>query len=273
MKILPGVKARNFNEAVDLALGDANVGGMSTDVTSLFTSVMDTSKLRTETDKAIGNTIRNRYRGKPSWHGKWWYVPVPQLRYDARDVPHLTIEVRIHLVAVLDVEPRSDYFAVTLVGALGQPELLVIPMVFLHAILNNDLERFGVLAKSNSHTTWDIPGIKPVQLPNDLLNRLSETLKRQPVVDWLDNFGAQGRSVAPLVAGSLLGLLFGGAVPPIHVGNQSWTTEKLVSILEGMAYTVKEAKEMVNSAAPYLRADNTLEEATRTVLQQAGKGA
>jgi hypothetical protein len=272
MKILPGVKARNFKEAVDLALGDTGVSGISADAISLITSIIDAGKLRNDTEKAIGNTVRNRYRGKPSWTGKWWHVPIPTLNYDTKDVPHLTIEVRMHLVAVMDVETRNDYFTITLVGALGQPELLVIPMVFLHALLAGDTGRFGVLARSNSHTTWDVPGMKPVQLPNDFVNRLAETLRRQPVVDWLDSFGAQGRSVAPLVAGNLLGLIFGGSAPPIQAGNQSWTIEKLVSILEGMAYTVKEAKETVNRAAPYLRADHTLEEATHIVLQQAGKG-
>jgi hypothetical protein len=39
-----------------------------------------------------------------------------------------------------------------------------------------------------------------------------------------------------------------------------------------MAYTAREAKEMVNRAAPYLRTEHTLEEATRIVLQQARKG-
>lgn len=48
--------------------------------------------------------------------------------------------------------------------------------------------------------------------------------------------------------------------------------EQLVSLLEGMAYSVTEAKEMINRAAPHLRADHTLEEAARIVLQQAGKG-
>ncbi len=166
----------------------------------------------------------------------------------------------MHLIAVLDVETRSDYFTVTLVGALGQPGTLVIPKVFLQAILSNDLGRFGVLAKSNSHTTWDVPGIKLVQLPNDFVNQLAETLKRQLVVDWLDSFGAQGRSVAPLAAGSLLGLILGDSAPPIQVGNQSWTTEKLVSILEGMAYTVKESVEQIQKELEQARVTRAKEE-------------
>ncbi len=272
MKILPGVKARNFKEAADLALGDAGVSGVSADAVSLLTPVIEAVKLRNDTERAIGNTIRNRYRGKPSWSGKWWHVPVPWLRYDVRDIPHLTIEVQVYLVAGVEVETADNYFTVTLAGALGQPELLVIPMLFLQAILNHDLGRFTVLARSLSHTTWDVPGMKPVQLPNDFVNRLTEVFRRQPVVDWLLGFGPQGRSVAPQVAGILLGLQSAGRMKSIPFGQRGWTTEQLIGIAEGMAYKPKEARDMVNQALPYLRPEYTLEEATRIVLQQVGKG-
>ncbi len=178
----------------------------------------------------------------------------------------------MHLVATLDVETSNKHFAVTLVGTLGQPEILVIPMVLLQAILANDLSRFGVMVRSATYTTWDVPGSKPVQLPNGFINHLTATLKRQTVVDWLQGFGTQGQNVAPLVAGALLGLQFGGTAQAVPLEKQPVTTERLVDILEGMAYSVKEAKEMVNRAAPYLRTEHTLEEATRIVLQQAGKG-
>ncbi len=272
MKIIPGIKAEDFNEAVALAIGDAGVIGMSPKAVSLFLPVTDDGKLRSDTEKAVASTIRNRYRGKPSWHGPHWHVPIPQLRYDARETPHLVIEVRMHLVAALHVETTSSGFAVTLVGILGQPEFLVIPMVFLQAILANDLGRFGVLVRSTTHTTWDVPGAKPVQLPNGFVDQLTDVLGRKPVVDWLYDFGAQGQNVAPLVAGSLLGLQLGNNVPAVPLESESVTTERLVGILEGMAYTVKEAKEMVNRAAPYLRTEHNLEEAVRIVLQQAGKG-
>lgn len=272
MKIIPGIKAENFNEAVGLALGDAGAIGMSPKAISLFLPVIDDGRLRSDTEKAIAGTIRNQYRGKPSWHGSWWHAPIPRLRYDARDIPHLIIEVRMYLVATPYVETANDGFAVTLVGALGQPETMIIPMVFLQAVLDNDLGRFGVLMRSATHTTWDVPGAKPVQLPNSFIDRLTDVLKHQPVVDWLDSFGSQGRSVAPLVAGSLLGLQLGNNVLAVPVESQSVTTERLVSILENMAYTPKEVKEMVNRATPYLRTEHTLEEAIRIVLQQAGKG-
>lgn len=274
MKILPGTRAKNFDEAVGLALADAGAIGISTKVIGQFVSLVDTMRLRSDTEKAITSTIRNRYRGKTSWHDSRWHVPIPNLRYDARDVPQLIIEVHIHLVAVAEVDTSHDFFTLTLLGSVGQPETMVIPMVFLQAILADDLGRFAVMVRSATHTTWEVPGAKPVQLPHSFINHLTATLKRQTVVDWLQSFGAQGQNVAPLVSGALLGLQLSrtSSAEPAPLEKQPVTTERLISIMEGLAYSVKEAKEMVSYAAPYLRAEHTLEEATRIVLQQAGKG-
>jgi surfactin synthase thioesterase subunit len=63
-----------------------------------------------------------------------------------------------------------------------------------------------------------------------------------------------------------------GAAKALPLGQQRWTSEQLLSALEGMAYQVSEAKEMVARAMPYLRADQTLEEALRVILQNEGKG-
>jgi hypothetical protein len=92
-------------------------------------------------------------------------------------------------------------------------------------------------------------------------------LKWQSVVDWLLEFGPQGRCVAPLVAGSLLGLAFQESTPPGPVNNQEWTTDDLVKALENMAFRHGEAGEMVSRTAPRLKAGITLEEAIRLTLQ------
>jgi len=160
---------------------------------------------------------------------------------------------------------------ITLAGAVGKPETLTIPMVFLHALLEEDLGRFAMVARDANYTTWDIPGMKPVRLPNDFVSELSQRLKWQSVVSWLGEFGSQGRYIAPLVAGSLLGLAFRDSSQPLPVNKDVMTTDDLVSALESMAYRPAEAKEMVRSATPRLRADMTLEEAIRITLQM-GKG-
>jgi hypothetical protein len=115
-----------------------------------------------------------------------------------------------------------------------------------------------------------MPGFKPVQLPDDFVGRLSDILRRQSVAAWLEDFGSQGRSIRPLVVGNLLGLQSMGGAKAVPLGQQQWTYEQLLSALEAMAYQVREAGEMVARAMPYLRADQTLEEAIRVILQNGG---
>jgi hypothetical protein len=76
--------------------------------------------------------------------------------------------------------------------------------------------------------------------------------------------------VAPLVAGSLLGLAFRESAQPASINEELMTTDSLVSALESMAYQPAEAREMVRNSAPRLRADMTLEEAIRVTLQKGG---
>ena len=272
MKLINGRQARNFDEAAVLAFKEAGVNDISVHVTDLFNPLVDTTRLHDEAKKIITYAVRNKYGKKSEWKGKWWYVPVPLLGYETRDIPHLGIEIKTFIVAAAEVEMLDDSYLVTLVEVIGKPETLRIPMVFLKAILDDDLGRFGILARSGSQTTWEIPGAKPVRLPNDFISKLTEMLQWQSVVSWLMEFGPQGRSIVPLVAGSLLGLMFQDLTQPISVGQQMWTYEQLVSALGGMAYPVTETKEMISRAASNLRADHTLEEAIRIVLQQRGKG-
>jgi len=271
MKILPGRQVKDFREAAELAFREAGADDTSLSVADLFESA-DATNLRSEAEREIIAAIRGKYRGNPTWDGKRWCVPVPKPGYDTRGTPHITIELKTYLVAAGEVETTDHYYPVTLVGLIGKSETLIIPMVLLQAVLDDDLSRFAVLARSGGCTTWEIPGFKPVQLPDDFVRRLSDILKRKSVAAWFEEFGSQGRSIMPLVVGTLLGLQSMGTtgVPPL--GEQRWTYEQLLSALEAMAYQVSEAKEMVARAMPYLRADQTLEEAIRVILQNEGKG-
>ena len=271
MKILPDRNVKNFREAVELAFREAGADDLALSVGELFESAAAT-RLHSEAERNIIAAIRGRYRGTPTWNGKCWHVPVPKLGYDTRGTPHITIELKTYLVAAGQVETTDHYYLVTLVGPIGKSETLVIPMVLLQAILDDDLARFAVLARSSSNTTWEIPGFKPVQLPDNFIAWLSDVLKRKSVATWLGDLGAPGKSIMPLVVGSLLGLQSMGAAKTLPLGQQRWTSEQLLSALEGMAYQVSEAKEMITRAMPYLTADMTLEEAIRVILQNQGKG-
>jgi len=270
MKILSGQQADNQNEAVRLALQIAGVEGMDTYILDMFEAFPDNDRINAEADKIIGSTIRNRYGSKATWRTERWFVPVPKLHYDGKDIPQIIIEVDIYLVAAAVVRTQ-DSRLITLAGAIGKPETLTVLMVFLHALLEEDLGRFAMVARDARYTTWEIPGSRPVRLPNDFVDELSRRLKWQSVVSWLEEFGSQGRYVAPLVAGSLLGLAFRDSSQPLPANKEMMTTDSLVSALESMAYQPAEAKEMVRIAAPRLRADMTLEEAIRITLQM-GKG-
>jgi hypothetical protein len=267
MKLLLGRQATNRKEAIDKVFQVTGVDGISEDIIDMFTSITSGDKINSEADKIISSTIRSRYGGKATWRVERWFIPIPTLHYEGKDTPRLIIEAKVYLVATADVKTQQGSHSVTLVEAVGKPEILAIPMVFLHAFLEKDLGRFAVIARDAAHTQWELPGTKPVQLPNDFVGKFTAMLKWQSVVDWLLEFGPQGRCVAPLVAGSLLGLAFQESTPPVPVSNQEWTTDDLVKALESMAFRHGEAGEMVSRAAPRLKAGITLEEAIRLTLQ------
>lgn len=272
MRILIGRQANDFEKATRIAHREAGASDMSVSVAHLLAPVVDTSRLHSEAQKSIGSTVRNKYGKGATWSGKSWYVPVPSLGYDTRDIPHIMVEVRTGLVAVERVRTRNDFHDVTLAGTVGKPQQLVIPMIFLRAILDNDLERFSVLARAGNWTTWDIPGTKPLQLPDDLVLGLSKILSRKSVGIFLADFGSQGRRVKPLVVGALLGLQSRGRKTTQSVGTEHWNYEGLVSALEHMAYPPNEAREVVKCATPYLRANHSVEEAIRIVMQTINEG-
>ena len=271
MKILSGQLAESWREAERLALDQANLEEMDIGIIDMFVSITDNDRLNAEADKMIGSTVRNRYGNKATWQADKWFVPIPKLRYDGNDTPQLVIDVDIYLIAAGFVRTQ-DFRMITLVGIIGKPEMISLPMIFLHALLENDLGRFAILARDSLYTTYGIPGRKPVRLPNDFIEDLTERLKRQSVVSWLCDFGYQGRYVAPLVAGNLLGLMFQDTDKPIASESEIVTTDMLISALESMAYRPAEAREMVKAAASRLRADMTLEEAIRITLQNQQGG-
>jgi len=273
MKILSGRQAKGFREAVELALNGAGVHDMSTAVADLFASALDTAKLANEAGKSIKSTVHNRYGKKATWYGDQWFVPVPRLGFKTEPIPQLIITVQPYLVSPTKVDTGYGSYSLTLVGAVDKAVELTIPMIFLYAIIKDDLARFRLVAKDSSHSSWEVPGVKAVELPNDFVGKLSQIFKQWSVTMWLESFGSQGRTVAPQIIGSLLGLQSMGAVQPIPIGQQAWSREIIINdLVEGLDYKTKEAEEMFNRGAPYLRADHTREEALRIILQQAGKG-
>jgi len=272
MEILAGQQAANQKEANTLALQAAGIDGISSDIVDMFASLADAGKTSREGERIIVTALRSRYGGKATWRTEQWLVPVPKLHYQGKDIPKLIIEITTYVIAAAKVETLQYSSVVTLAGAVGKPTTMAIPVVFFHALLDKDLRRFGIVEKDAIYTTWEIPGAKPVRLSHEFVSVLAEILASQPVVTWLEKFGDQGRAVAPLVAGSLLGMMFQDSSRPVPVNEETITIDNLVKALESLAYKPAEAQEMVRCAAPRLRADMTLEEAIRITLQTGAGG-
>jgi Holliday junction resolvasome RuvABC DNA-binding subunit len=84
-------------------------------------------------------------------------------------------------------------------------------------------------------------------------------------------FGSEGKSVAPLVIGSLMGLQGVGHTEGRPPGEQVWDEESVIGTLEAMAYKKAEARSMFLRASPRLRGDETLEEVIRIILRESAK--
>lgn len=267
MEIYSGKYVASQKEATSQAFQVAGIDTISPDILDMFRSIPENGKISSEADKIIGSVVKSRCGSKTTWRADRWFVPILRLQYQGKDIPQLTIEINTYFVAVVTVRTQDDSRYLTLIGSIGKPEILTVPMIFLYAVLEKDLRRFSMVARDSVYTTWEIPGFKPFRLPNDFIIELKEMLNWRSVVAWLECFGAQGRCIAPLIAGSLLGLAFQDSSQPVLVNRQGFTTEDLVSALESMAYRPAEAREMVGLSAARLRADMTLEEAIRITLQ------
>ncbi len=273
MKILPYRKAGNFREATILAFEEAGRDDISPDIAALFASMIDSDRLRAEAEKSVNGAINGRYGRSVRWHGKWWLVPLPHLAYEALPTPRITFSIQAYLAGTITVKTADDSYLYTIVNPTGKPEKLVLPMSFLRSLLDDDLERFEIIGKDGSYTTWNIPGLKePLRLPDDFVSGLSAMLRRKSVANWLLDFGSEGKAIAPLVIGSLLGLQFQSTARDIPLAQQPCTHERLVAALEAMAYTAAEAELLIGRASPELRADHTVGEGLRIVLKYAGKG-
>lgn len=273
MKILQGRQVRNFEEAISLAFEEAGVSDMSPDIGGLLASVMDIEKLQAEGEKSTKSTLRGRYGRNVMWSDKRWFVPVPYLHFNTQPVPQLIIAVRSYLVSSIRAETKNYTHSLTLVGAINKGEQLVMPMIFLWSLRNNDVGRFRVITKSGDYTIWDVPGVKGVRFSHDFLSRLSEVLNRKSVLRWLEDFGSQGRSVAPLVVGCLLGLEFRDTPAALPAEEKTWDQEMIIGFLvDHLGCPLGEAEEMFNRAGPDLRADQKMEDVVRIVLQHAKEG-
>lgn len=271
MKILSGRRADNIREAIILAFYEAGKSDMSPDIATVFASVIDVDKLRTEADRNINSTIHGRYGRGTTWHGRQWFIALPQPRYEALPIPRITFAVQGHLVAPITIKMASDSYYATVVGPTGRPEKLTLPMSFLQAILDDELEQFELVGKDGKHTSWRIPGLKEaLRLPNDFISELSAVLRLKSVASWLLEFGPEGEAITPLIVGSLLGLQFRAVTPPLPIEKQPFQRETVIDTLTRMFGSERVAK-MFEKWVPYLKPSMTNEEVVTYILKESGK--
>ncbi len=267
MKILDGCRASNLNEATALVLRAESAKDMDVDVIDMFVSLVEEDKINIESDKTLGAAVRSRYGSRATWQDDRWFVPVPEPRYEVKDGPVLAIDVKIFVVFAARVSTSQGTRLVTTIGIAGKPVTLSLPMPFLWSLIEDNLGRFAVIGRDAVYTTWEVPGLRPVRLPTNFVESLYDWLWWESVVGWLQRFGEHGRRLAPLVAGSLLGLAFPDPDKKAPAGEGKWDTADLLGALESLAFPKAEAKVMVNRVSHRLSEACTLEEAIRLALK------
>jgi len=270
MRFVSGYIA-DVDEAVALVLHEAGRGDMSQEAADLFLSSVDSTGLQIPGEKVVDTEVRRKYGRNARWQGKLWFVPLPQLRYEALPVPLLMFTIQPYLAVGLAILNVNRSPSVNLIGPIGKAEKLILPLEFLQAILDNRLDSFEIVARDGTHTSWNVPFFRePLRLPDEFLADLSWDLKRKSVFSWLLGFGRNGRGVMPQVVGSLLGIQFRKVTEASLPDKQVWRQDDVLETLIRMFGALK-ARALLNQALPYLKADMTNEEAIRLVIQMAGK--
>ena len=261
----------DVDEAVALAIREAGRDDVSQEAVELFLPSVDTTRLQTEGEKMVDTEVRRRYGRNARWQGELWFVPLPQLRYEAQPVPLLMLTIQPYLAVGLAILNVNRSPSVNLVGPIGKPEKLILPLEFLQAILDDSLDSFEIVAKDGTHTSWKVPFFRePLRLPDEFLTDLSWELEGKSVASWLLGFGGNGRSLMPQVVGSLLGLQFRTKTEARLPNKQVWSQDDALETLIRMFGALK-ARTLLNQALPHLKADMTNEEAIRLIIQMAGK--
>ncbi|MDP2953886.1 MAG: hypothetical protein Q8O76_11300, partial [Chloroflexota bacterium] len=81
-------------------------------------------------------------------------------------------------------------------------------------------------------------------------------------------FGSRGSKLAPLVVGSLLGMMYRGTTTSLPLERQLASHELLVAVITGRGYSAARASRVIERASPELKPGMTIEEATPILLRQ-----
>jgi hypothetical protein len=150
----------------------------------------------------------------------------------------------------------------------GKLQKTVLTLYFLSDLLDNSLDHYQKVGKDGGWTTWQSTWLKQsLRLHDDFIRELSDTLKRKPVRDWLEDFGSRGHQLAPLVVGGLLGLRYQKSHSSSPLEQQPPSRECLVDMVTNMGFGTRRAERALELAEPELRKAKTMEEAAFIVIK------
>jgi len=267
----------SFDKAIAAALAKAQVGDLRPEIVRLFNSMLDDKSSQQEVERLVANAVKGHYGKNVSWDIQdWWQVPVPSPRYEASGLPSLVIETRVFVVASVEISPQSSHrsWHIAVVELLGKPQMVVLPLFFIQALLDGNEDGYRIVGKDGPWTVREIAGLRqPLRLHDELVERLRNTLKLKPVADFLCGFGPRGVKLVPLVVGALLGLMYRSTGASLPIEQLPWSRETLIEVVTGLGYSAARAQRVVQLAEPEFKIDMTLEEAIRIVLKYIGKEA
>ena len=160
MRFIGDKDISSMDGTMRLVLKEAGQQDISLEAVRLFLKSFDESGLRMEDEKVIKSEEHQHYSRNARWRYSGegpWLVPLPHLKYDALPTPMLSFNLQPYLVAGMTVLDGKYSYHDTLVGAIGKPCKLALPMVFLQAILNESLGNFTLISKDGTSTTWNVP--------------------------------------------------------------------------------------------------------------------
>lgn len=262
-----------FEEAARLAFAEAQAADMKPEAAALFATTLEPGMTHGQAEKLGGAAVRSAYGRGCQWEvERWWEVPVPWPRYESKDDPCLVIEGRVYLVARVEIIPdwNERSWRGSVVAQAGKLERTVLPLPALMSMLDGEFECYPVVGKDGGWTSrqMTLGAEQSLRLHDGFVERLLRILKRKPVADWLDDFGSRGTTLAPLVVGGLLGLMYRDADNAQSTVRRPATRDQLVAVITSMGYSAARASKVLDRASLELKPEMTIEEAKPILLKQ-----
>jgi hypothetical protein len=270
MAIIEG-RTGSLAEAVKIAIMEAQATDMNPDITQLFGTVLDRKADREQMREITIGSLRKQYGKGVRWRvDDWWLIAVPLPLYEARGVPCLVVETSSWLVVSARVTPEwsKESRDATIVSPWGKPVKTVLPLSFLESLLDGTEDRYRIVGKDGAWTLLEVAGLKqPLRLNDDFIEGLKDVLDIKPLADWLDDFGKRGRTLCPLVVGTMLGLIYRDKNALLPIEEQPLDIETLTAAANSLGYSTARVEKAIERAGTELRPEMSIKEALPILLR------